>query len=91
MARSIGPASSARAVADVAIGPLLSILGHAVPTLVPCPFGLAGAAWSGGAPVIVVVLPWTTSLNEGWRDSIRGALAVDAAWALVAQSWAVFN
>lgn len=82
VARSIGPASSARAVFDVAVGPLLSVLGHGPPSLASFTWGLAGAA--GGQPrVAVIVLPWASRLDGRWRDALRGGIAAGAPWAFV--------
>jgi len=83
VARSLGPASSARAVFDVAVGPLLTLLGHDSPTLAPYAWGLAGAA-QGAPPIVIVVVPWSTRLDARWRDALRGGVAAGASWALVA-------
>ncbi len=80
--RSIGPASSARVVFDVAVGPLLGALGHHAPALAPHAWGLAGRA-AAGPPVAVIVLPWATPLAGRWRDAVRAGVATDAPWAVV--------
>ncbi|MEO8679457.1 MAG: N-6 DNA methylase [Vicinamibacterales bacterium] len=83
VARSIGPASSTRAVFDVAVGPLLSILGHQPPALIPDAWGLAGRVGGADSALVLIVLPWTAGLNERWRDAVRGGLAAGTRWALV--------
>jgi Eco57I restriction-modification methylase len=83
VARSLGPASGARAVFDVAVGPLLNLLGHNPPVLAPQAWGLAGAA-RGASTMAVVVVPWATRLDGRWRDAIRGGVATDTPWVLLA-------
>jgi hypothetical protein len=80
--RSLGPASSARAVHDIAVAPLLGLLGHLTPSLASHEWGLAGAIERHGPAVIV--LPWASSLDSAWTRALRTGLAADARWALVA-------
>ena len=58
VSRSLGPASSARTVLDVAVAPLLHLLGHDRPVVTPHPLGLCGSI--SGSDVSIVALPWST-------------------------------
>lgn len=84
VSRALGPASSARAVWDVAVAPLLALLGHAVPPGLPQPCGVAGVLGEAAQPALVVVaLPWAGRPAAAWRDAVRLGLAREAPWALV--------
>ena len=82
-AASLGPASAVRAIADVAVIPLLRILGfeigrrldRSVDTVVE-------AVASPAAAVPVVVLPWNMPLGQAWRDVVLDAVRADARWCL---------
>ncbi len=78
---TLGPASSARAVCDVAAAPLLDVLGHQLPAMAPHEWGLTGSM--GPAPIAIVVLPWAASLDSSWTNVLRSALACGARWAMV--------
>ena len=70
VARSLGPASSARQVFDVATSPLLDALGYAAPNMWPHGDLLAGtSAGVGLGPVLVLTLPWSAPID------LRGATA----------------
>jgi hypothetical protein len=79
----LGPASGARAVADIAVMPLLGLL-----DLVPAARDDAPAACrihtTAGADVgpLVVVTPYGESLDCAWRAAVRTAIAHDARWCL---------
>lgn len=78
---TLGPASSARAVCDIAAASLLEVLGHQMPAMVPHEWGLTGSA--GHSAVAIVVLPWAASLDSSWSNVLRAALACGARWAIV--------
>ena len=78
---TLGPASSARAVCDVAVAPLLALLGHHPPAMTPHEWGLTGSM--GPSPTVIVVLPWAASLDSSWTNVLRAALACGARWAMV--------
>jgi hypothetical protein len=80
--RSLGPASSARAVLDVAVAPLLELLHHEPPPTVPGRCGLRGHIRS--ANTLLVVTPWTSPPASAWREAIRWGLASGAGWAMIA-------
>jgi hypothetical protein len=79
--RALGPASSLRAIADVAVIPLLQLLDHDRPALSAINGGLAARLPSADA--VLVVIPWDQPAASSWRDAIRQGLATDGAWALV--------
>jgi methylase of polypeptide subunit release factors len=81
VARALGPASSARAVHDVALLPLLSLLGHSRPVMSPHPLGLSGTLEAAG--VAVLALPWCVPIRTAFRATTRAGLAASAEWALV--------
>lgn len=82
VSRSLGPASSARAVLDIAVAPLLDLLHHQPPPMVPEPCGLRGHIRS--ANTLLLVLPWTLPPESAWRDAMRWGLATGAGWAMIA-------
>ena len=78
---TLGPASSVRAIADVAVAPLLDLLG----------FTLGGRNDLGtfstlrlhadrGTVVSGVVTGWSEPLDRGWRTAVSDAIASDARW-----------
>jgi hypothetical protein len=78
---TLGPASSARAVCDIAAAPLLEFLGHRSPAMTPYEWGLTGSM--DRSPIAIVVLPWSVSLDSSWTNVLRAAIACDARWAMV--------
>src|SRR5688500_16216880 len=56
----LGPASSARAVLDIAVAPLLDLLRHESPATVAESCGLRGSLRSANA--VLLVLPWAWPL-----------------------------
>lgn len=83
--RRVGPASSARAVLDVAVLPLVAALGYDVDCLEPLRVpGFIGVLRREGTPVAVALaLPWNAPLDASRRDAIAGTARRGAAWALV--------
>ena len=79
--RSLGPASGARSVHDIAVAPLLQLLGHDRPAMAPHPLGLRGSAPS--THLIVMTLPWQSPLRPAWRDVTLAGIATGASWAIV--------
>ncbi len=80
VSRTLGPASSARAIADVAAIPLLQLLDHERPALAPCPAGFAAAL---PANAVLIVVPWSDETRATWRDAVRLGLDAGSAWAIV--------
>ena len=80
VSRSLGPASSARAILDVAVAPLLNLLCHELPPAVTESYGLRGFIRPN---TVLLVLPWTVPPVSAWREAIRCGGAGDAAWAIV--------
>jgi len=79
VSRSLGPASSTRAVADIAVIPLLQLLDHDRPAISPIDGGYAAHL---GASVLLVI-PWAESPSSVWRDALRLGLAAGGSWAIV--------
>jgi hypothetical protein len=79
--RSLGPASSARAVHDVAALPLLDLLEHARPAAIEAPLGVGAALPS--ADGIWLTVPWSVAPAAAWRDAVRRGIGQGAAWALI--------
>ena len=80
VSRSLGPASSTRAVADIAVIPLLQLLDHDRPAISPIDTGYAAHL---GASVVLLVIPWAESPSSVWRDALRFGLAAGGSWAIV--------
>ena len=81
VSRVLGPASSARAVLDIAVAPLLELLRHEPPATVPASCGVRGSLRSANA--VLLVLPWAWPLASAWGDAIRSGLAAGADWAVI--------
>src|SRR5687768_5374438 len=84
--RSLGPASSARSVHDIAVIPLLELLGHDRPAVAPYSLGLLGSIRASNA--VVITLPWLSSLRAAWRGAALG-VAAGADWAIVSNGHAL--
>lgn len=78
VARVLGPASGVRAVADVAVTPLLVALGHETPAFVAA--GDRMHAVSASSRCALVVVPWSESLAAAWRSSCEHAVDSGAHW-----------
>ena len=81
VARSLGPASSVRSIHDIAVGPLLGLLGHSRPALAPHPSGLCGELGSSG--VMCLTVPWAVPARTAWRAALAAGVAARTPWALV--------
>ncbi len=81
VARTLGPASSARSVHDVATLPLLKLLGHSGAVPFNDPLGI-GAVFSG-ADSIWLSVPWTSAPASIWRDAVRRGIDHGATWVLI--------
>ncbi|MEP6782417.1 MAG: N-6 DNA methylase, partial [Acidobacteriota bacterium] len=79
--RSIGPASSARAVCDVAVLPLLDLLQHDRPAMMTAAFGVHGRLRSANG--VVLVVPWVLRPAAAWKDAVTAGITVAAAWAVI--------
>lgn len=82
----VGPASSARAVLDVAILPLLSALGYDIERMEPhgAAQAFAGIVRCGASPVAVALaLPWGEALDTARRAAIAESPRLGLSWALV--------
>jgi hypothetical protein len=77
----LGPASSLRAVTDVAVIPLLGILGFRVVGRTDhggwCRLDAGGHV---GQQLPVIVVPWAESLDRAWRDVVLEGIAFDVRW-----------
>lgn len=79
--RTLGPASSARAVHDVAALPLLDLLEHDRPAAI-------GDALGGGAALpradgVLLSVPWSLPAAAAWRDAMRRGIDHGVSWALI--------
>ncbi|MGE3959099.1 MAG: N-6 DNA methylase [Vicinamibacterales bacterium] len=83
-ASQLGPASAVRALVEVAVHPLVALLGMRVgsnTTLVGDAACLRGHA--GNTRVIWLVTPWGASMDGYWRRAVGEAHQADAAWCLI--------
>jgi hypothetical protein len=80
---TLGPASSVRSVADVAVIPLLQILGYTVGGRVEsgdvCTLHIAPA---GATQLAAFVVRWGEPMESAWRAAVLSSVAVDARWVL---------
>ena len=79
----LGPASSLRAISDVAVIPLLSILGFEIRRRIDEGTRTildAISPSSGGLPVAVV--PWSDPLDAAWRNLVLDGIGTDARWCI---------
>ena len=67
VSKTLGPASSARAVCDVAVLPLLALLGHERAAMTTAGFGLHGRL---GAHSVLIVVPWAWRPSASWREAV---------------------
>jgi hypothetical protein len=82
--QKLGPASASRAVLDVAVTPLLALLGHAVPVMQVEDWGHIGAiALNTKASVLVVSVPWTTTIDQAWHRAGRTGFGEHSRWSVV--------
>ena len=87
VSRSLGPASSARSVHDIAMLPLLQLLGHDRPAAAPHPVGYCGAI--DGSRVVCLTMPWSMPVRASWRAAVTAGVAVGATWAIVSNGRAL--
>ncbi len=85
----LGPASSVRAVFDLAAGPLVSLLGFHAAGVDPLPSGHLTSALGPSSgigrsdvSIILLVAPWGAPLESAWRGAVTAGIAAGAAWAL---------
>ena len=84
-ALSLGPATSIRAMFDLAAAPLAVILGFEVGDIVLAPSGdlaLASLGGPGGSTLVLLATPWGESLDRAWREAVRQAIKTDLRWCL---------
>lgn len=79
--RALGPASSARAVLDTAVIPLLHLLGHDRPAMTPEAFGFS--ALLPAARSVLIALPWQSSAASSWREGVTRGASAGARWVLI--------
>ena len=78
---SLGPATSLRAIADVAVLPLLKILGFAVERRADERARvILDAVTPSRLRVPVIVAAWNESLDRAWRDAVVEGVRTDARW-----------
>jgi hypothetical protein len=80
-ARALGPASSTRAIFDVAVAPLLELLRHGAASTAAEAYGLRGQLASSNT--ILLVVPWDQRPASSWREAIRLGLAAGSQWAII--------
>jgi hypothetical protein len=77
---TLGPASSARAIADVAVLPLLDLLGLIVERRGDEREQCVLHVRAGATRAVVIVAGWGDGLDRIWRSSVMHAIASDARW-----------
>lgn len=83
--RSLGPASSVRALLESGAAPLVDALGFDPPSLVnQIEPSVAVASLAAGPHIVVlVVAPWGERLDRLWRPAVTHAIRRGASWCLV--------
>lgn len=82
--RTVGPASGSRVVLDVAVLPLLDLLGYSVLQLYPHEQGFVGVLAHGRDPVAALIAtPWGGNAEEAWRSAVRAGRVAGVRWGLV--------
>jgi hypothetical protein len=80
--QTLGTAASVRAIADVAVLPLLELLGHSVDRRVDGGGITLLHVGVHSAHLVVAVAAWSEPLDRAWRSSVIHTIAVDARWCL---------
>jgi hypothetical protein len=81
VALQLGPASSVRAVWNIAAAPLAERLGFTIETTnSDVPDTRYGILSAGDARLALVATTWNASLDAMWRTVVRRGLGVDAPW-----------
>jgi Eco57I restriction-modification methylase len=82
--QTLGPATSARVILDVAAVPLAELLGYDVLHIEPHGHGFAGVLGSGGVPVATLTSTrWGDDAEAAWRDAVRSGRSAGVRWGLV--------
>jgi len=76
----LGPASTARAIADTALAPLMRLLGFELSARQGGRELTCGIAASAGVSLPVLIVPWGCSLDMIRQTSIEAAAGLDARW-----------
>lgn len=81
---ALGPASADRAVIDIAVVPLLRLLGYEVDTLRrQHGIGFVGRLLFGGqAAATALVLPFGLPVGGAWRTAVRAGIDFETRWVL---------
>lgn len=80
---ALGPASSARAVADVALVPLLELFGLTVVERTERAGGiLLQLAAAEQRSLFALATPWGAPLDRTWAAAVAGTIGLDARWGL---------
>jgi hypothetical protein len=80
----LGPVSTARSVLDIAVLPLLELLGYDVQRLGPHHEAFAGTlSVTGGSAAILLAVPWAASTEDAWRELQRAGRVAGVRWAMV--------
>jgi hypothetical protein len=87
---TLGTAASLRAITDVAVLPLLDLLGLTVDrrvdggdtTLLHVTTPRRGSGQADSTQLVVVIAAWSELLDRAWRSSVIHTIAVDARWCL---------
>ena len=82
--RVCGPATSVRALTDVAALPLFDILGYRALQLEPQGNGFTGVLTRSGTDRVAVrISSWDTNPDSAWRDAVRAGRTAGSKWGLI--------
>jgi len=80
-AAALGPAASVRAIADVALVPLLRILGYEIGQRVDRgEVTTLEARCPAGFTIPALAVPWSSPLDRLWRDVVLDGVRADSRW-----------
>jgi hypothetical protein len=86
---TLGSTSSVRAITDVAVLPLVDLLGFSVDTRVDREQTCVLRVSAGSSRLLVIVTGWGDSLERVWRSSVITAVATDARWCICCNGRAI--
>jgi hypothetical protein len=87
--QTLGIASSVRAIADVAVVPLVELLGLSIERRVDGPDTCVVYIAAGPTRLAAIVSAWSEPLDRLWRSSVIHAIAGDARWCVCGNGGAV--
>ena len=87
---ALGPASSARALLDIAALPLIDLLGYQTLELGPYGTGFAGVVGTNGTPLAALrTTLWGEDADSAWRDVVGAGRSAGVGWGVIVTGRAI--